>query len=74
MTSRFPSYGAASKTVAINFYGLTRSLTHTHASIVKNLFEPLKQAGYEVCSPPTQDLRPGLLCARRPMPLVLYTS
>lgn len=40
--------GHSSKTVALCFFGLTRSLSLTHPSIQKNLIGVLESAGFEV--------------------------
>jgi hypothetical protein len=40
--------GTHSKRVAINFFGLTRSLSLTHFSIERNLIAPIEEAGYVV--------------------------
>lgn len=36
------------KRVALNFFGLTRSLTHTYPSIQQRLIRPILRAGYKV--------------------------
>ena len=61
------------KRVAVNFFGLTRSLTYTHESIQRNLLGPIRHAGYQVSfaqriAQRSCDTRPlfctGLLCQR----------
>jgi hypothetical protein len=43
-----PTHGESAKRVAVNFFGLTRSLTWTHESIKRNLIGPIESAGYKV--------------------------
>lgn len=51
------SAGSNGRSVAINFFGLARSLRYTYSSIKTNLIGPIERAGYKVCTQPSSRVR-----------------